>query len=128
MSAFGLSAFFFSSISHILFPGNTSDFLLVLGLGTALPMVLGFFFVRPIPLPPHDATAVMAGSPADYRPLSPTAERGVFQNRGSSSTHLIFQSDEDEEVDTHETVPLHAPRPHASSDSVEQSSLTGLLN
>ncbi|KAH9009957.1 MFS general substrate transporter, partial [Lactarius hengduanensis] len=108
MSGFGLSAFFFSSISHALFPGNASDFLLVLGLGTALPMVLGFFFVRPIPLP---LTAGEVGSPVNYQSLS--TDPGVFQDHGSNSTHLVFQSDEDEEADSHEAVPLHAPRPHA---------------
>ena len=128
MSAFGLSAFFFSSISHALFPGNASDFLLVLALGTALPMVLGFFFVRPIPLPSHDTTTVEAGSSANYQALPPSADPGVFQDHGSSSTRLVFQSDEDEEADTHESVPLHGPRPHALSDSVELSSSPGHLN
>ena len=128
MSAFGLSAFFFSFISHALFPGNASDFLLVLGLGTSLPMVLGFFFVRPIPLPSHGTATAEAGSSANYQPLSPSADPGVFQNHGSSSTRLVFQSDEDEEADTHETVPLHAPRPHALSDSVDSSSPPGHLN
>ncbi|KAF8189660.1 major facilitator superfamily domain-containing protein [Pholiota molesta] len=51
ISGFGLSAFFFSSISHILFAGNTSAFLLVLALGTSGPMIMGWFLVRPIPLP-----------------------------------------------------------------------------
>lgn len=51
ISGFGLSAFLFSTIAHVAFPGNTSDFLLILAVGTALPMVLGFFLVRPIPLP-----------------------------------------------------------------------------
>ena len=51
ISGFGLSAFFFSSISHLLFAGNTSALLLLLALGTSLPMIVGFFFVRPIPLP-----------------------------------------------------------------------------
>ncbi|KAI9466659.1 major facilitator superfamily domain-containing protein [Lactarius psammicola] len=128
MSAFGLSAFFFSSISHVLFPGNASDFLLILGLGTALPMVLGFFFVRPIPLPSHGMTTVEAGSSANYRPLSPSADPGVFQDHGSSSTRLVFQAEEDEEVDTHESVPLYAPRPHTLPDSVEPSQSPGLLN
>jgi hypothetical protein len=54
ISGFGLSAFLFSSISHIAFSGNTSSFLRLLAFGTALPMVLGYFLVRPIPLPPVD--------------------------------------------------------------------------
>jgi hypothetical protein len=52
ISGFGLSAFLFSTISHVAFAGNTSSFLRLLAFGTALPMVLGFFLVRPIPLPP----------------------------------------------------------------------------
>ncbi|KAH9928843.1 major facilitator superfamily domain-containing protein [Fomitopsis serialis] len=51
ISGFGLSAFLFSTIAHVAFPGNTSDFLLILAVGTALPMVLGFLVVRAIPLP-----------------------------------------------------------------------------
>ena len=48
---FGLSAFAFSILGHTLFPGDTASLLLTLSIGTSLPMVLGFFFVRPIPLP-----------------------------------------------------------------------------
>ncbi|KAJ6532432.1 major facilitator superfamily domain-containing protein [Mycena capillaripes] len=49
LSGIGLSGFFFSTLAHILFPGNTSSFLLLLSLGTALTTIIGFFFVRPIP-------------------------------------------------------------------------------
>ncbi|KAF9460956.1 major facilitator superfamily domain-containing protein [Collybia nuda] len=55
ISGFGLSAFLFSTISNIAFAGNTSSFLLLLSVGTAVPMLLGLFLVRPIPLPPTDA-------------------------------------------------------------------------
>ena len=62
ISGFGLSAFFFSTISHLLYAGDTSSFLRLLALGTSLPMILGFFFVRPIPfsvpvevLPEHNS-------------------------------------------------------------------------
>lgn len=48
---FGLSAFIFSTLGHTLFPGDTASLLLTLSIGTSLPMILGFFFVRPIPLP-----------------------------------------------------------------------------
>ncbi|KIJ05559.1 hypothetical protein PAXINDRAFT_93298, partial [Paxillus involutus ATCC 200175] len=50
-SGFGLSAFWFSTIAHVFFPGDTSAFLLVLALGTAIPMLIGLFTIRPIPLP-----------------------------------------------------------------------------
>ncbi|TDL18446.1 MFS general substrate transporter [Rickenella mellea] len=51
ISGFGLSAFFFSTIAHLFFPGDTSALLLLLALGTSFPMIMGFFLVRPIPLP-----------------------------------------------------------------------------
>ncbi|KAF8580797.1 MFS general substrate transporter [Ramaria rubella] len=49
LSGFGLSAFFFSTLAHRLFPGNTSSFLLFLALGTSLPVIVGYFTVRPVP-------------------------------------------------------------------------------
>ncbi|KIJ24619.1 hypothetical protein M422DRAFT_274545 [Sphaerobolus stellatus SS14] len=49
LSGFGLSAFFFSTLSHLIFPGNTSSFLLFLALGTSLPIIVCFFTVRPVP-------------------------------------------------------------------------------
>lgn len=52
ISGFGLSAFLFSTISHLFYTGNTSSFLFLLSMGTAFPMIMGFFLVRPIPLPP----------------------------------------------------------------------------
>ncbi|EDR02388.1 uncharacterized protein LACBIDRAFT_309717 [Laccaria bicolor S238N-H82] len=54
ISGLGLSAFLFSTISHAFFAGDTSSFLLLLAIGTSLPMILGFFLVRPIPLPPSE--------------------------------------------------------------------------
>ncbi|KAG5637900.1 hypothetical protein H0H81_002728 [Sphagnurus paluster] len=57
LSGFGLSAFLFSTISRVKFAGNTSSFILLLSLGTSLPMIIGFFLVRPIPLPPTDPIA-----------------------------------------------------------------------
>ncbi|KAI0788666.1 major facilitator superfamily domain-containing protein [Abortiporus biennis] len=54
LSGFGLSAFLFSTIAHVFFPGDTSSFLLILAIGTSLPMVLGFFFIKPVPLPGSD--------------------------------------------------------------------------
>ncbi|QRV72964.1 major facilitator superfamily transporter [Ceratobasidium sp. AG-Ba] len=53
-SGFGLSAFFFSTFAHALFPGNTAALLLVLALGSSAPMLFGFFFVRPIQAPAHN--------------------------------------------------------------------------
>ncbi len=49
LAAFGLSAFFFSVFGTLFFPGNTSDFLMCLALGTFLLTFVGFFFLRVLP-------------------------------------------------------------------------------
>ncbi|KAI5785085.1 major facilitator superfamily domain-containing protein [Peziza echinospora] len=51
LSAFGLSAFFFSILSSTLFPGNTGSFLLLLSVGTSSIVFVAFFFLRIIPVP-----------------------------------------------------------------------------
>ncbi|RDB20251.1 hypothetical protein Hypma_012589 [Hypsizygus marmoreus] len=65
ISGFGLSAFFFSTISRISFAGNTSSFLQLLALGTSMPMIMGFFLVRQIPLPPVDSVASLEHAAED---------------------------------------------------------------
>lgn len=60
LAAFGLSAFFFSMIGSIFFPGTTGRFLLVLTCGTSGLTLFGFFFLRVLPPTPH------------YHPISPT--------------------------------------------------------
>ncbi|KIO06756.1 hypothetical protein M404DRAFT_440131 [Pisolithus tinctorius Marx 270] len=52
VSGFGLSAFFFSTMAHVFFPGDTSAFLLLLALATSMSAVVGLFIVRPVPPPP----------------------------------------------------------------------------
>ncbi|KAL4075477.1 major facilitator superfamily domain-containing protein [Scleroderma citrinum] len=47
----GLSAFCFSTIAHVFFPGDTSSLLHLLSLATSLPILFALFIVRPIPLP-----------------------------------------------------------------------------
>lgn len=51
LAAFGLSAFFFSTLSSYLFPGDTSSFLLVLAVATSVTIFISFFFLRVIHLP-----------------------------------------------------------------------------
>ncbi|KAG2014193.1 hypothetical protein CC2G_011035 [Coprinopsis cinerea AmutBmut pab1-1] len=54
ISGFGLSAFLFSTVSQTVYAGNTSSFLSLLAFGTSVPLFLGLFTVRPIPLPSHE--------------------------------------------------------------------------
>ncbi|MCJ1251376.1 hypothetical protein MMC30_008609 [Trapelia coarctata] len=49
LAAFGLSAFFFSSISTVAFPNNTSSFLLMLAIGTFCMIFLSAFFLIVVP-------------------------------------------------------------------------------
>ncbi|KAL0958699.1 hypothetical protein HGRIS_014030 [Hohenbuehelia grisea] len=51
MAGFGLSAFIYSSMARVFFPGDTSSFLLTLAIGTASPMIAGYFMIRIVPLP-----------------------------------------------------------------------------
>ncbi|KAF9236916.1 major facilitator superfamily domain-containing protein [Melanogaster broomeanus] len=76
ISGFGLSAFFFSVLAHVLFPGDTSALLLVLALGTAVPMLIGLFIVRPVPLPSPGTTSTTTTIEA-YDPI-PSADAAVF--------------------------------------------------
>ncbi|GJE99445.1 MFS general substrate transporter [Phanerochaete sordida] len=99
ISGFGLSAFLFSTIAHVIFPGNTSEFLLVLAIGTSLPMVLGFFFVRPIPLP-HSEYGRLGEAPeviVDEDEFSSESPAVFHREHNNSHTHLLggHASDED---------------------------------
>ena len=101
LSGFGLSAFYFSALAHLLFPGDTSSFLLLLAVGTSFPMILGFFLVRPIPLPGtsdiRDATSrrVAADIPDDgfSHSVGVDAVLGndalVFEHHNDSRTTLL---------------------------------------
>ncbi|RPD70380.1 MFS general substrate transporter [Lentinus tigrinus ALCF2SS1-7] len=103
ISGFGLSAFLFSTIAHTLFPGNTSEFLLTLAIGTSLPMILGFFFIRRIPPPHIDSTAR-----AEHGSIDDPSDYGVGEGLGAGSpttysvdnnshTHLLARDVEDDE-------------------------------
>ncbi|KAF5352104.1 hypothetical protein D9757_013761 [Collybiopsis confluens] len=93
ISGFGLSAFLFSAIAHQAFPGDTSSFLLILALGTSFPMLIGFIFIRPIPLPPseipHNHIDVDSAE-ADTASLAPSVISSPFrENINDSRTYLL---------------------------------------
>ena len=105
ISGFGLSAFFFSTVATLFFHGDPSSLLLLLAFGTALPMVLGFFVVKPIPLPtdeslesglfPDSAVAtseiLYSAIPANEAEPSPaeTLNKPARMSRDTSRTHLV---------------------------------------
>lgn len=104
LSGFGLSAFLFSTIAHAVFPGNTSDFLLVLAVGTSLPMILGWLLIRPIPFPTPSNT----NTENDGRTSRTAPPWQSYLERGDDSdTHLL----PDNELDYDESYvqpPRHA--------------------
>ncbi|KAI0637554.1 MFS general substrate transporter [Trametes polyzona] len=125
ISGFGLSAFLFSTVAHTFFPGNTASFLLVLAIGTAFPMILGFILVRPIP-PPHTDPS---GRLEDGTPDSPT-DYGAGEGHGASSpttysvdntshTHLLSRDvdDEEDEVTREPAIELEEEEPLVPSSA-----------
>lgn len=86
LAAFGLSAFFFSLIGGFLFPGDTSDFLLLLSCGTAGMTFVGFWFLRVIP---HTTYQSVATSEEDGKPEEPQTQHvGLFEPGESFNNHI----------------------------------------
>ncbi|KAF7295572.1 NmrA domain-containing protein [Mycena indigotica] len=108
LSGFGLSAFFFSTIAHFLFPGDTSSFLLLLSCGTAFTTVIGFFFVRAIPLSAADMDhiVVTAGTAE--------AEATIFHHPDESHTPLLEES---HAASNGDDLSVSSPRTHSHSRS-----------
>ena len=79
LSAFGLSAFFFSAISSIAFPDNTSDLLLLLAIATFVIVLVGTIFLRIVP-----------NTPA-YAPITDPDERS-----GSDTSTLLKRTKSEE--------------------------------
>ncbi|KAG8742355.1 hypothetical protein FRC10_001636 [Ceratobasidium sp. 414] len=94
VSGFGLSAFFFSTFAHTLFPGDTAALLLVLALGSSAPMLLGFFIVQPVPSPSHGLYEAIPAAESQlsiaeewdsFSPVGATAEQEAIAHvRGTS--------------------------------------------
>jgi hypothetical protein len=88
LAAFGLSAFFFSVFGGLLFPGNTSDFLMLLACGTFGLTLGGFFFLRVLPHSAH-YHAVHSGESAaglsESQQLRRTSSEEAKVGRGAQS-------------------------------------------
>lgn len=126
ISGFGLSAFFFSSIAHLLFPGNTSAFLLVLALGTSFPMLIGFFFLRPVPIDDVEPSGSLthsrlssSGRAGHHDVVREGAPAGVISRSHDSLTPLLTAFTDDS-TDDLEHGPHHR-RPSSRRESLELS-------
>lgn len=84
LAAFGLSAFFFTGVSGLIFGDDTSDYLLLLAIGTSALTAASFFFVT---VPQADSyLAVSTDEPLrrDSNPLERTSSRQSKLSRSRS--------------------------------------------
>lgn len=91
LSGFGLSAFFFATIASVAFPGDISALLLVLAIGTAIPMLLGLVIVRQVPLPPASSRLGVEGGlrgREEYQPI-PSGDAALFISDNDSHDALL---------------------------------------
>lgn len=86
LAAFGLSAFFFSFLGSLLFPGDPSAFLELLSWGTCSLTLLGFFFLKAYP---HSSYEALPHSDTDVdrpeRMRRPSSDNHNRPNRGIHS-------------------------------------------
>ncbi len=83
VSGYGLSAFAFSTLAHTVFPGDTSNFLLILALGTSLPMAIGSLIVRVVP---HDDASGSYVAIDTEEPEGSTIHGSLFHDRPSRTS------------------------------------------
>lgn len=92
ISAFGLSAFFFSTLGAVLFTDNTSAFLMLLACGTSGLVLSGLFFLRVLPYPHHPVASSETTS-LHRRKLSdasgPPAHAGLISTEPGTSFHTV---------------------------------------
>ena len=103
LAAFGLSAFFFVAISSFAFPDNTSDFLLMLAIGTFAMCFVSFFFLRVIPHPPAYSAIPTNDQGRDSSPL----KRTKSEDRKYSARREHQEPGTQESVVHYEPAPLH---------------------
>lgn len=122
LSGFGLSAFFFSTIASVAFPGDISALLLVLAIGTTIPMLLGLVIVRQVPLPPASARLGVEGGLRErdgYQPI-PSGEAALFIGNNSSESPLLDSTpDHEQQVSNY-----HVPESSTAVELVQDRSIS----
>jgi hypothetical protein len=139
LAAFGLSAFFFSTVGSLLFPGDPSAFLELLAWGTCGLTFGGFFFLKVHPQSPSPANYhAVPGSdglqhgrvssqhtrnnssdePKPYRSANAIVEPGTSSNSNRNSTSsnsspLLFSSDLESAPASPSRAPDYPPDPTA---------------
>ncbi|RAK96408.1 putative MFS transporter [Aspergillus ibericus CBS 121593] len=109
LAAFGLSAFFWSTVSAVLFKDDTGRFLLLLALGTCILNLVSIPFLRI--LPPSEP----------YMPLGRSRSPGVESRRlrTTRSTEFRHSLDDSDEAGTQPSITYEScPPAHGRSHSV----------
>lgn len=90
LSAFGLSAFFWTTLSAFLFPNNTSNYLLLLALGATSLVFIGMIFLKMVPPTlPYEAVPSDDQRPAPSRSDSNRMRRMSQHSRHSSKSNDV---------------------------------------
>ncbi|KAK6346762.1 hypothetical protein TWF696_006873 [Orbilia brochopaga] len=115
LAAFGLSAFFFSTLSSWLFPGKVNDFLLVLSTATSSIVFASFFFIRIIPRPgaystiPSDEPEISTNRLRRTKSRDSHTSIDVEPGMEASNIHFHVPRDEETEEDGGSTSGSSAP-------------------
>ncbi|KAJ9107002.1 hypothetical protein QFC19_002870 [Naganishia cerealis] len=102
LAGFGLSAFFFSSLAHAVFPGRTDAFLSLLAIGTAAGMLVGVVAVRTVPVVDEEEEE-------GYVPVHQDDEAGYVDIDTPAAVNAEPVLAEDDDYLTH---PLHRSHNH----------------
>ncbi|QVM05743.1 hypothetical protein D8B26_000452 [Coccidioides posadasii str. Silveira] len=116
LAAFGLSAFFFSTIAAFAFRDDTSLFLLVLAVGTSSLIFVSSFFVK---LLPHSSSY---SSISDYEPTNASQSSQLHRTRSTDNHHGIADV-EAPRTSTSVDLPVSSPAPPRHETADETSSL-----
>ncbi|KAJ9477012.1 putative membrane protein [Pseudozyma hubeiensis] len=113
LSGFGLSAFFYSTLSHLLFPGNTGDYLLLLAFGSMTSMLIGLGLIKIIPPIEVDEDRQSASRTGEgYVRRRTSSEIGAQASLWHRPQSLSGEANDDEAEEPHT-----APRSVAASSS-----------
>ena len=103
LAAFGLSAFFFSTLGALVFPGDPSGFLKLLAWGTSSLTTAGFFFLKVYP-------------DTHYRHVSPGDRRRSSSLSARMTSRQALKHDE-RSFEENGTSPSEEAVPHATSST-----------
>lgn len=127
LAAFGLSAFFFSLLCSIFFPGDPSSFLEMLAWGTVLLTFSGFFFLKAYPhtsayqAVPDSEAGAPSGSARGQRLRRTSSgrqqqQRGVFDDEPGTSNNFTTTT---APVTAEQSGPASVPAPAAGGADTE---------